>query len=147
MRKSVVVLTVIHALIWVMLVAAASMSPTMQASGPYIHPFGSFRMWVAVASLAAVLLAPAIAYASGLRWVRYLLAVVHAALVIVAVALLGLMVVLVLFRSGGEGWFIMGFDWWYLATGLLAVIEIVAGFFWFRVAFPGRRPHHQSEKR
>lgn len=147
MRKSVVALTVVHAIIWVALVVTASMSPTMLASGPYIHPFGSFAMWVAAASLAAVLIAPAIAYASGLRWMRFVLAVVHAALLIVAIALLGLMIVLVLFHSGGEGWFIMGFDWWYLATALLAVVEVIAAFFWFRVAFSGRREHHDNKKR
>ena len=45
-----------------------------------------------------------------LHWAKYLLAVINGAVMVITLVLLGLMVVMLLFQLGGEGWFVMGLD-------------------------------------
>lgn len=137
-RKSVVGWAVGLAAVWVMVVLAISLSPTMQGSIPYFSGFGSRVMWVAAGLAAAVYLLPAVLYGAGQHWAKYLLAVVNGAVMVVTLALLGLMAVMLLFQVGGEGWYVMRHDPWFLVVAGLGVIAFVMGFFWFRAAFPVR---------
>lgn len=137
-RKSVIGWAVGLAVVWVMIVLAISLSPTMQGSIPYFGGFGSRAMWVAAVIAAAVYLLPAILYGVGLHWAKYLLAVINGAVMVITLVLLGLMVVMLLFQLGGEGWFVMGLDLWFILVAVLCVVAVVLGFLWFRAAFPVR---------
>ena len=45
---------------------------------------------------------------------------------------------MLLFQLGGEGWFVMGLDLWFILVAVLCVVAVVLGFLWFRAAFPVR---------
>lgn len=137
-RKSVIIWAVGLAVIWVMIVLAISLSPTMQGSIPYFGSFGSRTMWVAATLAAAVYLLPAVLYGVGQHWAKYLLAVINGAVMVTTLVLLGLMVVMMLFQIGGEGWYVMGSDRWFILVAVLGVAAFAAGFLWFRAAFPVR---------
>lgn len=137
-RKSVVGWAAGLAVIWVMIVLAISLSPTMQGSIPYFGGFGSRTMWLAAVLAAAVYLLPAILYGVGLHWAKYLLAVINGAVMVVTLVLLGLMAVMVMFQIGGEGWYVMGLDLWFILVVVLGVAAFALGFLWFRAAFPVR---------
>lgn len=137
-RKSVVGWAVGLAVLWVMIVLAISLSPTMQGSIPYFGGFGSRTMWLAAALAAVVYLLPAILYGVGLHWAKYLLAVINGAVMILTLVLLGLMAVMVMFQVGIEGWYVMGLDLWFVLVAVLGIAAFVFGFLWFRAAFPVR---------
>lgn len=137
-RKSVVGWAVGLAVLWVMIVLAISLSPTMQGSIPYFGGFGSRTMRLAAALAAVVYLLPAILYGVGLHWAKYLLAVINGAVMILTLVLLGLMAVMVMFQVGIEGWYVMGLDLWFVLVAVLGIAAFVFGFFWFRAAFPVR---------
>lgn len=137
-RKSVIGWAVGLAVVWVMIVLAISLSPTMQVSVPYFGGFGSHTMWVAAALAAAVYLLPAVLYGVGQHWAKYLLAVINGAVMILTLVLLGLMVVMALFQVGIEGWYVMGLDQWFILVAVLDVAALILGFLWFRAAFPVR---------
>lgn len=137
-RKSVVGWAVGLAVLWVMIVLAISLSPTMQSSIPYFGGFGSRTMWLAAALAAVVYLLPAILYGVGLHWAKYLLAVINGAVMILTLVLLGLMAVMVMFQIGVEGWYVMGLDLWFVLVAVLGIAAFVFGFLWFRAAFPVR---------
>lgn len=137
-RKSVVGWAVGLAVLWVMIVLAISLSPTMQGSIPYFGGFGSRTMWLAAALAAVVYLLPAILYGVGLHWAKYLLAVINGAVMILTLVLLGLMAVMVMFQIGVEGWYVMGIDLWFVLVAVLGIAAFVFGFLWFRAAFPVR---------
>ncbi|WP_373163900.1 DUF5391 family protein [Agathobaculum sp. Marseille-P7918] len=137
-RKSVVGWAAGLAVIWVMIVLAISLSPTMQGSIPYFGSFGSRTMWVAAALAAAVYLIPAVLYGVGQHWAKYLLAVINGAVMVVTLVLLGLMVIMLLFQIGIEGWYVMGLDRWFALVAVLGVAAFIMGFLWFRAAFPVR---------
>lgn len=137
-RKSVVGWAVGLAVLWVMIVLAISLSPTMQGSIPYFGGFGSRTMWLAAALAAVVYLLPAILYGVGLHWAKYLLAVINGAVMILTLVLLGLMAVMVMFQVGVEGWYVMGLDLWFALVAVLGIAAFVFGFLWFRAAFPVR---------
>ncbi|WP_125115189.1 DUF5391 family protein [Agathobaculum sp. Marseille-P7918] len=137
-RKSVVGWAVGLAVLWVMIVLAISLSPTMQGSIPYFGGFGSRTMWLAAALAAVVYLLPAILYGVGLHWAKYLLAVINGAVMILTLVLLGLMAVMVMFQIGVEGWYVMGLDLWFVLVAVLGIAAFVFGFLWFRAAFPVR---------
>ena len=137
-RKSVVGWAVGLAVIWVMIVLAISLSPTMQGSIPYFGDFGSRAMWIAAGVAAAIYLLPALLYGVGQHWAKYLLAVINGAVMVVTLVLLGLMAVMLLFQLGGEGWYVMRRDLWFPAVAALDVVALILGFLWFRAAFPVR---------
>lgn len=137
-RKSVVGWAAGLAVVWVMIVLAISLSPTLQGSIPYFGGFGSRTMWLAAVLAAVVYLLPAILYGVGLHWAKYLLAVINGAGMVVTLVLLGLMAVMVMFQIGGEGWYVMGLDLWFILVVVLGVAAFVLGFLWFRAAFPVR---------
>ena len=137
-RKSVVGWAVGLAVIWVMLVLAISLSPTMQGSIPYFGGFGSHTMWLAAGLAAAIYLLPAVLYGVGQHWAKYLLAVINGAVMVVTLVLFGLMAIMLLFQIGIEGWYVMGLDRWFILVAVLGVAAFVMGFLWFRAAFPVR---------
>lgn len=137
-RKSVVGWAVGLAVVWVMIVLAISLSPTMQGSVPYFGGFGSRTMWLAAGIAAAVYLLPAVLYGVGQHWAKYLLAVINGAVLVITLGLLGLMAVMLLFQLGGEGWYVMRRDLWFLVVAVLGVAALILGFLWFRAAFPVR---------
>ena len=95
-------------------------------------------MWVAAALAAAVYLIPAVLYGVGQHWAKYLLAVINGAVMVVTLVLLGLMVIMLLFQIGIEGWYVMGLDRWFLLVAVLGIGAFIMGFLWFRAAFPVR---------
>lgn len=137
-RKSVVGWAAGLAVVWVLLILAIALSPTMQGSIPYFGGFGSSTMWIAAALAAAVYLLPALLYGVGLHWAKYLLAFLNGAVMIVTIGLLGLMAVMVMFQIGVEGWYVVGIDLWFVLVAILGIAAFVFGFFWFRAAFPVR---------
>ena len=137
-RKSVVGWAVGLAVVWVMIVLAISLSPTMQGSVPYFGGFGSRTMWLAAALAAVLYLLPAVLYGVGQHWAKYLLAVINGAVLVVTLGLLGLMAVMLMFQLGGEGWYVMRRDLWFSAVVVLDIAALILGFLWFRAAFPVR---------
>ena len=57
---------------------------------------------------------------------------------VVTLVLLGLMVIMLLFQIGIEGWYVMGLDRWFALVAVLGVAAFIMGFLWFRAAFPVR---------
>lgn len=138
MRKKLIGWAAGLAVLWVCNVLAISLSPSLQGSVPYFGGFGSETMWVAAAIAAVIFLLPAALYGAGQQWAKYVLAVINGVVMIVSIVLFGLMVVMLLFRIGGEGWYVMAFDPWFFVVALLCLASVGLGYGWFRAAFPLR---------
>ncbi|MBK3494730.1 DUF5391 family protein [Viridibacillus sp. YIM B01967] len=131
-KKSTIIMTIFSAVLFSILLVTISLSP-LSKLGPNANKFGSLDMWMSVGKILVFYVIPLLIYIAGMKWMKYVMAVLCALGLFIFVAILGSSVVIGLAQNNIPqliGVFIVG------------SLDIIINSIWFFVAF--RSKGHES---